>query len=211
MSFELRIQDPDAEYRIPLSLQVPGEHNVLNALAAFALADNLGLEREKIARSLSEFTGSGRRFEIRGEVDGVLLVDDYGHHPTEILTTLTAARKAYPDRYLRVVWQPHTYSRTLALYKDFTGAFKGADQVLILDVYEAREDKPEDFHIEDLVDAIQHDHVLYLPLIDQAAAYLERELKAGDMLVIFTAGDAIQINDRVEKALLERIDCRRGE
>ena len=211
MSFELRIQDPDAEYRLHLSLRIPGEHNVLNALAAFALADSLGLEREKISRSLSKFTGSGRRFEIREEIEGVLLVDDYGHHPTEILTTLTAARKAYPDRYLRVVWQPHTYSRTATLFDDFTSAFKDADQVLILDVYEAREVKPEDFHIEDLVAAIQHDHVLYLPLIEQAAAYLERELRAGDMLVIFTAGDAIKINDRIEGALLDRIARRRGE
>lgn len=211
MDFELRIQDPDAEYRLPLSLQIPGEHNVLNALAAFALADSLGLERERIAHSLKEFTGSGRRFEIRDEVDGVLLVDDYGHHPTEILTTLTAARKAYPDRYLRVVWQPHTYSRTIALFNEFREAFVAADQVLVLDVYEAREDKPEDFHIEDLVAAIQHDDVLHLPGIDQAAAYLERELKAGDMLVILTAGDAIEINDRVEKTLLDRIDSRRGD
>jgi UDP-N-acetylmuramate--alanine ligase len=211
MDFELRIQDSDGESSLPLSLKIPGEHNVLNALAAFAIADSLGVDREDIVRSLSTFSGSGRRFEIRGEIAGVLLVDDYAHHPTEILATLSAARSAYPERYIRAVWQPHTYSRTTTLYQDFTKAFLSADQVLVLDVYEAREDKPEDFQMLDLVNAIQHDNVLFLPALDQAAAYLEGELRAGDMLLIFTAGDAIEINDRVEKTLLERNETKRGE
>ncbi len=204
MDFDLSIKDTDGQYRLRVSLQIPGKHNVLNALAAFAVADSLGIDREKIARSLGRFTGSGRRFEIRGEFGGVLLVDDYGHHPTEIQATLSAARSAYPDRYIRAVWQPHTYSRTSTLFEGFTEAFLGADQVLVLDVYEAREEKPVDFQIENLVKAIKHDNVLYLPVIDQAAAYLEEELTAGDMLLIFTAGDAIEINDRIEKTLLGR-------
>jgi UDP-N-acetylmuramate--alanine ligase len=210
MDFELWIKDEDGETRLPVSFKVPGEHNVLNALAAFALADSLEIDREKIVRSLGEFSGSGRRFEIRAEVDGVLLVDDYAHHPTEILATLSAARNAYPDRYIRAVWQPHTYSRTSTLFNDFTRAFRGADQVLVLDVYEAREEKPDDFQMLDLVNAIQHDNVLYLRSNDLAAAYLEDELGAGDMLLIFTAGDAIEINDRVERTLLDRTDTERG-
>jgi len=211
MDFELRIVDQDGETRLPVSLQVPGEHNVLNALAAFALADSLEIDREKIVRALGKFSGSGRRFEIRGEIDDVLLVDDYGHHPTEILATLSAARSAYPDRYIRAVWQPHTYSRTTTLFNDFAKAFRDADQVLVLDVYEAREEKPGDFQISGLVNAIQHENVLYLRSNDLAAAYLEDELRAGDMLLIFTAGDAIEINDRVERTLLDRIDTKRGE
>jgi UDP-N-acetylmuramate--alanine ligase len=211
MEFDLLIKDPDGEYRLPISLDIPGEHNVLNALAAFAVADSLKIDRDSIAHSLAEFSGSGRRFEIRGELNGVLLVDDYAHHPTEILATLSAARNAYPDRYIRAVWQPHTYSRTLTLFNDFLGAFQDADQVLVLDVYEAREGKPDGFQILDLVNAIQHKNVLYLPDHDQVAAYLEDQLRAGDMLLIFTAGDAIEINDRVEKTLLDRIDKKRGE
>lgn len=143
--FELRILDQGGVSRLPVSLQVPGEHNVLNAMAAFALVDSLGIDRQEIAQSLERFTGSGRRFEIREEIDGILLVDDYAHHPTEILATLAAARTAFPDRYLRALWQPHTYSRTLALVDDFTGAFRDADQVLVLDVYEARETNPRSF------------------------------------------------------------------
>jgi UDP-N-acetylmuramate--alanine ligase len=211
MDFKLRIQDPDGETLLPVSLQIPGEHNVLNAMAAFALADHLGINREKIVQSLSTFSGSGRRFEIRGEVNGVMLIDDYGHHPTEIKATLSAARSTYPDRYIRAVWQPHTYSRTVTLFDDFTEAFQGADQVIVLDVYEAREAKPHNFKMEDLINAIQHKTVLYLPLKDQAAAYLEDELKAGDLLLIFTAGDAIEINERVEKTLSDRNESKRGD
>jgi UDP-N-acetylmuramate--alanine ligase len=211
MDFDLWAKDADGETRLPVSLKLPGEHNVLNALAAFALADSLEINREEIVRSLGVFSGSGRRFEIRGEVDGVLLVDDYAHHPTEILATLSAARSAYPDRVIRAVWQPHTYSRTATLFNDFTSAFRGADQVLVLDVFEAREEKPDDFQMLALVNAIQHDNVLYLRDNDLAAAYLEDELRAGDMLLIFTAGDAIEINDRVERTLLDRTDKERGE
>jgi UDP-N-acetylmuramate--alanine ligase len=206
MDFALRIQEPVGETRLPVSLRLPGKHNVLNALAAFAIADSLGIERDRIILSLARFTGSGRRFEVRGEVGGVLLVDDYGHHPTEIQATLSAARSAYPDRNIRTVWQPHTYTRTTTLYDDFTRAFQGADQVIVLDVYEAREGKPDDFQMMDLIDSIKHENVLYLPEIDQAAAYLEDELREGDMLLIFTAGDAIEINDRVEKTLSDKSD-----
>jgi UDP-N-acetylmuramate--alanine ligase len=211
MDFELRIQDPDEDIRLPVSLLIPGEHNVLNALAAFALADCLGIDREEIIHSLGTFSGSGRRFEIRGEVSGVLFVDDYGHHPTEIMATLSAARSAYPDHYIRAVWQPHTYTRTTTLFDDFTEAFQGADQVIVLDVYEAREGKPVDFQMTDLINAIQHKNVIYLPENDQASGYFEEELVAGDMLLIFTAGDAIEINERVEKTLLDRSDTKIGE
>lgn len=211
MDFELRVLNPEGETRLPVSLLIPGKHNVLNALAAIAILDSLGFDRERIVQSLGAFSGSGRRFEIRGEVNGVLLVDDYAHHPTEIQATLSAARNAYPDRYIRAVWQPHTYSRTTTLFDDFTKAFQDADQVLVLDVYEAREAKPNDFVMLDLINAIKHKNVLYLPENDQVAAYLEDDLAIGDMLLIFTAGDAIEITDRVEKTLSERTDTKRGE
>lgn len=201
MEFDLLIQE---QGRIPVSLKVPGEHNVLNALAAFAAADRLGIDRDSIVSALGQFSGSERRFEIRGELAGVLVIDDYGHHPTEINATLSAARAAYPDRFIRAVWQPHTFSRTTALADAFTEAFQKADQVIVLDVYEAREKQPADFQIEELVKAIKHDNVSYLPGKQRAAAYLEGELRRGDLVLVFSAGDAVEINDRIESYLREK-------
>lgn len=207
MDFDILVGD-----RVPLavSLQVPGRHNVLNALGAFALADRLGIMSPAVSAALGEFSGSGRRFEIRGEWAGVLLVDDYGHHPTEIKATLAAARAVYPERFIRAVWQPHTYSRTTALASAFIDAFKDADQVIILDVYEAREGHPEDFRMEDLAASVNHEHALFLPELTQAAAYLEDQLKSGDMVLVFSAGDAIEINDRLE-VFFGRAEPKRGE
>jgi len=199
--FEIRITRQGQEITLPVSLQIPGEHNVLNALAAFVVADGLGLDRQKISRALGEFQGSERRFDIRGEYQGVLIVDDYAHHPTEIMKTLQAAREAYPSRRIWAVWQPHTYSRTMRLFDGFSGAFGNADQVVVLDVFPARELQPEDFHILDLVSSIQHDHVQHLPGIEQVVELLKIELQPEDLLLVFTAGDAIEINEQIEKYL----------
>lgn len=201
IDFEIRIKAGGQKSKLPVSLQVPGEHNVLNALAAFAVAEGLGLDRQEIARVLGEFQGSERRFDIRGEFQGVLIVDDYAHHPTEILKTLQAARDTYPSRRIWAVWQPHTYSRTMTLFDGFCGVFNKADRVVVLDVYPAREHKPEDFQISDLVSSIQHDDVQHIPGIDQAVEILKTELQPADLLLVFTAGDAIEINDQIEKYL----------
>lgn len=197
IDFEIQVQGT----ALALSLPVPGRHNALNALGAFAAADSLGLARESILKALGAFAGSQRRFDIRGEWRGVMVVDDYGHHPTEIAATLAAARESYPERFIRAVWQPHTYSRTTALKEGFADAFQDADQVIVLNVYEAREKQPEGFRIEDLVKAIKHDNVLFIPGNDRAAAYLEGELRQGDLLLVFSAGDAIEINDRLVNSL----------
>ena len=199
--FEIRITMQGQEITLPVSLQVPGEHNVLNALAAFVVADGLGLDRQDIIRALGEFEGSERRFDIRGEFQGVLIVDDYAHHPTEIIKTLQAARDAYPSRRIWAVWQPHTYSRTMTLFDGFCRAFGKADRVVVLDVFPAREPQPEDFCISDLVSSIQHDHVQHRPGIEQAVEMLKNELQPADLLLVFTAGDAIEINEQIEKYL----------
>jgi UDP-N-acetylmuramate--alanine ligase len=199
--FEIRIKTNGQESTLPVSLQIPGEHNVLNALAAFVVADGLGLDRQEIARVLGEFQGSERRFDIRGEYQGVLIVDDYAHHPTEIMKTLQAARDAYPTRRIWAVWQPHTYSRTITLFDKFCGSFEKADRVVVLDVYPARESKPEGFRISDLVSSIKHDRVQHVPGIEQAVELLKFELQPADLLLVFTAGDAIEINQQIEKYL----------
>ncbi len=193
----------DAE-PVQISLQMPGKHNVLNALAAFAVADHMGLPVKDTARALAEFKGSERRFDIRGEYQGILLIDDYAHHPTEIDATLSAARDAYPDRRIWAVWQPHTYSRTQTLFSGFTEAFLKADRVVVLDVFASREEKPEDFSTADLVQEINHSDVLYIPEIKKAFDFLHKELRAGDLLLIFTAGDAIEINVQLEQVLSDQ-------
>lgn len=200
-NFEIRIKANVQESTLPVSIQVPGKHNVLNALAAFVVADGLGLDRQEIARVLGEFQGSERRFDIRGEYQGVLIVDDYAHHPTEIMKTLQAAREAYPTRRIWAVWQPHTYSRTKTLFDKFCGVFENADRVVVLDVYPAREKKPEGFRISDLVSSIQHDRVQHIPRIEQVVELLKAELQPADLLLVFTAGDAIEINQQIEKHL----------
>ncbi len=204
--FEVVITKKNKTESVLVSLQVPGEHNVLNALGAFAVADGLGLEPEKIARSFGKFQGSERRFEIRGEYQDVLIVDDYAHHPTEIKATLSAARAAYPDRQIWAVWQPHTYSRTLTLFSEFILSFSEADRVMVLDVYAAREKKPDNFKIMDLVNAIQHEQVVHASGNDQAVEYLKNNLIPGDLLLVFTAGDAIEINDQIEEFLSGKVN-----
>ena len=99
----------------------------------------MNLPVEQASKALSEFRGTGRRFEVRGEINGIVLIDDYAHHPTEIRATLSAARMRYPKSRLWVVWQPHTYSRTRLLFQDFVAAFEQADHVLVTDIYAARE------------------------------------------------------------------------
>jgi UDP-N-acetylmuramate--alanine ligase len=128
----------------PINLRVPGRHNIQNALAALAVAHQLKLPVDQAGKALSEFRGTGRRFEVRGEVNGITVIDDYAHHPTEIRATLSAARMRFPKSRLWVVWQPHTYSRTRLLFHDFVAAFEQADHVLVTDIYAAREKQPDD-------------------------------------------------------------------
>ena len=122
-----------------LSLPVPGRHNVRNALAALAVANWHHIKPRLAAKMLHDFHGAGRRFEFIGEAGGVIVIDDYAHHPTEVAATLSAARLRYPTRRIWAVFQPHTYSRTQALLQDYAHSFDDADQVLLLDIYAARE------------------------------------------------------------------------
>jgi UDP-N-acetylmuramate--alanine ligase len=203
--FSLSIHDGQESMKINISLQLPGKHNVLNAVAAFAVVDQLGLDRTDISRVLKDFKGSERRFESRGEFQGINLVDDYAHHPTEIKATLAAARLTYPGRRIVGVWQPHTYSRTQTLFLDFTDAFADADELIVLDVYAAREQKPVDFSITNLAAAIKSVKAKYIPGKNTVSEYLKGELQAGDVLLIFSAGDAIEINDELENYLSAQI------
>lgn len=188
---------------VRVSLQVPGIHNVRNALAVFAIAGVLGLSWTKTAEALAEFSGAGRRFQLRGEVNGIAIFDDYAHHPTEIKATLAGARARYPQRRIWAVWQPHTYSRTQTLFLEFSRAFKDADEVIVTEVYAAREPK-QDFTSAEIVSAMPHLSARYIATLPEVTRYLLETLRPGDVLLVLSAGDADQVSADVLKGLQER-------
>jgi UDP-N-acetylmuramate--alanine ligase len=179
---------------------VPGKHNVRNALAVFAIVELLGLSKEKAAVALSKFTGTGRRFQLRGEANGISIIDDYAHHPTEIAATLAGARARYPERRIWAVWQPHTYSRTKTLFMEFTGAFSDADEVIVTEVYAAREPK-EDFSSAQVVTAMPHPSARFIASIEDTTEYLHSKVRKDDVVIILSAGDADQIGENLLAAL----------
>ena len=186
---------------VRVSLQVPGRHNVRNALAAMAVADLLRLPLFEAAQALGQFSGTGRRFEIRGEVNGITVIDDYAHHPTEIRATLDAARARYPGREIWAAWQPHTYSRTRTLLGDFAASFADADHVLVTEVFAAREPAPGDFSARQVVQAMDHPDVHFAPDLASAAEFLSEHLHPGAVLLVLSAGDADQISGQVLEAI----------
>ena len=187
---------------VRVSLQIPGEHNVRNALAVLAIIGVLGLSRKKTAQALGEFTGTGRRFELRGQVNGISLFDDYAHHPTEIKATLSGARARFPEKRIWAVWQPHTYSRTQAFFLDFARAFKDANEVIVTEVYAAREPQ-QDFTSAEVVSAMPHLSARYIKTLPEVTDYLLAHLQSGDVVLVLSAGDADQISTDVVKGLQE--------
>jgi len=184
-------------------LRVPGAHNVLNALAALAIVERLGVAEDGALAALATFSGAARRFEVRGQAGGVTVIDDYGHHPTAITATLRAARAAYPQAAIWAVWQPHTYSRLRALFEGFAAAFppEAVDHVLITDVYAAREAISDGPGVPDLIARIPHPDVRHTPTFGAAVEALAAGVKPGDVVLILSAGDAPAIGVR----LLERL------
>ncbi|HEY2979846.1 MAG TPA: UDP-N-acetylmuramate--L-alanine ligase [Anaerolineales bacterium] len=185
-----------ATQSVEVSLRVPGVHNVRNALAALAVVCVMGLSLKNAAYALTEFKGIARRFEVRGERKGVTVIDDYAHHPTEIKATLAASRARYPNRRIWAVWQPHTYSRTKTLFFEFTRAFGDADQVLVTEIYPAREPK-QDFSAAELVSSMPHPAAKYTGGLEDTTRYLLKNLKSGDVLLVMSAGDADQVSTNV--------------
>jgi UDP-N-acetylmuramate--alanine ligase len=188
---------------VKVSLQVPGQHNVRNALAVLAVIGVLGLSRKKASLALSEFTGTSRRFELRGEVNGIQIFDDYAHHPTEIRATLAGARSRFANARIWAVWQPHTYSRTKTLFLDFARAFKDADEVIVTEVYASRE-PIEDFTSAEIVSAMPHLSARYIKTLPEVTEHLLKNFQPGDVLIVLSAGDADQVCTDVLKGLQER-------
>jgi UDP-N-acetylmuramate--alanine ligase len=183
----------DNEFVMKLTLSVPGRHNIYNTLAALAAASYVGISDEDIGASLSTFRGAVRRFDLLGEIEGVKIIDDYAHHPTEIKATLNAALNVPHDRIL-CVFQPHTYTRTHELLNDFSEAFTLADLIIITDIYAAREKNTGLIHSKDLVERIRAtgQEALYIASFDEIAAYLRSQMKSGDLVFTMGAGN---IND----------------
>ncbi len=187
-----------------VELMVPGKHNILNALAALTVARELDLPLTDAAQALGKFTGTGRRFEIRGQAHGITVIDDYAHHPTEIQATLAAARYRYPHSLIWVVWQPHTYSRTQMLLEDFARSFDNADEVIVMEVYPARESK-QAFSSRQVVEVMPHPAHFIAGLSD-VSEYLITHLHPGDVLLVLSAGDADLVSTEVLTHLKDRYE-----
>jgi UDP-N-acetylmuramate--alanine ligase len=189
------------------TVRMPGQHNVLNTLSVIAVADELEVPLDVVKDALSTFHGVARRFTVVDEIDGVALVDDYGHHPAEVEATLNAARRAYGGRVL-VAFQPHRYSRTENLFDEFTRAFNNADQLFLTDIYAAGEKPIPGITSEHLAEAIaQHGHhnVKYAPDRAAMSAELARIAKPGDVVIALGAGDINKILGVVGGGLRARL------
>lgn len=183
-----------------VELSVNGEHNVSNALSALAVADVMGLSMELSSQGLHEFQGTNRRFEYKGEVNGVTIIDDYAHHPTEIKASLKSA-EYYPHKEMWCIFQPHTYSRTKSLYNEFVDALSLADHVIMADIYAARETDTLGVSSEMMADSLKEKGVdaYYLPSFEAIENFCLEKCQNGDMLITMGAGDVVNIGESLLK------------
>ncbi len=184
----------------PFMLHVPGRHNVLNATAAVAVADQLQVSAEKIAQGINAFRGVDRRFQPRGQAHGITVVDDYGHHPTEIRATLAAAREFSQGR-IHVIFQPHRYTRTRDLLDEFGAAFPDADTVVVLPIYAASEEPLPGITAELLAERIKAPRVQFAPDFAEAIAAVTAPAREGDLIMTLGAGSVSQLGPQILAAL----------
>ncbi|MBE6671759.1 MAG: UDP-N-acetylmuramate--L-alanine ligase, partial [Ruminococcaceae bacterium] len=179
-----------------VELSVPGEHNVSNATAAIACAYINGIDPVYAAKSMNSFKGVNRRSEYKGTVDGVVVYDDYAHHPSEIKSSLHGLKKLCKGR-LWCVYQPHTYSRTAGLFDEFCESFGEADEVIFAEIYAAREKNTFGISSKDLADKI--DGALYIDSFEEIAEYVKKNAKEGDLVVSMGAGDVFKVHQLLLK------------
>lgn len=197
-SFDLYVK---GKFVTPVTLSVTGKHNVSNALAAIAAAYELNIGIEDICKGLLSFEGTDRRFEHKGDFNDITVIDDYAHHPTEIVATLTAA-KNYPHNEIWCVFQPHTYSRTKAFTQEFAQALSLADHVILADIFAAREQDPGDIHATDIQKLISDlgTDAHYFPTFSEIENFLLKNCTHGDLLITMGAGDVVLIGENLLKA-----------
>ena len=188
-----------------VSLRIPGRHNILNSLAAILAGFKLGLSFEDICRSIQDFAGTKRRFHLRADVDGVMLIDDYAHHPTEIRAVLDACRN-WKDRRVIVVFQPHRYTRTKFLAEEFGRCFKGADKLILTDIYAASEEPIKGVSVKNIYDRVRlhgPNDVTMMNKEDIARHIMDMK-RSGDMIVVLGAGDIKEVSDELSEKLNKR-------
>lgn len=181
-----------------ISLRIPGEHNILNALAACAASYSLGISMENIIKGLKNYTGVNRRFQKKGEFNGVKVIDDYAHHPSEIKATLAAAKNVEHNK-IWCVFQPHTYTRAKALFEEFGKAFSDADKIIVADIYAAREKDTGLINAKDIAEKIRSNDkdAVYLGNFDNIVDYIKSTACPGDLLITMGAGDVYLVGERL--------------
>jgi len=185
-------------------LNLSGRHNVSNALAAISAGLELKIAFETIKKALEKIEGVERRLEIKGEKKGIIVMDDYGHHPTEIKTTLEAVRESWPDKRLIVIFQPHRYTRTRALFDEFTRSFYNTDILIVLPIYAASEQKIDGVDSEKLCAGIKehgHRNVSFVSDFNEALSLVSKDLKKGDLVLTMGAGDVFSLGERLLEIL----------
>ena len=188
----------ESAFDLAVELAVPGVHNARNAAAALTAAMLLGVEPEAAAKAVADFRGAARRFQVRGTVKQVTVVDDYAHHPTEIRATLTAAQK-YPHKRLVLVFQPHTYSRTKAFLDDFADVLSMADLVVLADIYAAREQNTYGISSKDILEKLKEKGTdcFYFPSFSEIENFLSKNCINGDLLITMGAGDIVNVGEHL--------------
>ncbi len=185
------------------SINLQGKHNISNALAVIVACIELGVELVDIRKYLSEFTGTARRMEVMGEFKGAAIIDDYAHHPTEIKATLAGARAVFQDRKIKVVFHPHTFTRTRALLNDFAESFGDADEVIVLDIYGSAREEQGGVSSADLVRKLKAQSsklkAFHIPTLKQCEEYLRENAERGDVIILMGAGDVFRIGENLVK------------
>jgi UDP-N-acetylmuramate--alanine ligase len=212
---DIRLEGTGSRYQLKLggslagevALQVPGRVSVLNSLAAIGVGRELGLSLDEIRSGLESFSGVERRFQVKAESSGILVIDDYGHHPTEIRATLATAKEAFERRTV-VVFQPHRYSRVAALFDDFCRAFHQADILIVTDIYPAGEDPIQGVSGKKLAEGIEghgHRHVRFVAELEEILGVLEKEMAEGDLVITLGAGNITTLSDKAAEVVNERV------
>lgn len=195
-------------------LNLPGLHNIYNSMASIAVGIELDIPFKKIKYALETIEGVQRRFEVKGEIKGITVVDDYGHHPTEIKATLQAVKTCWPDRRKVVVFQPHRYTRTKALFDDFTRAFYQADKLIVLPIYPAGEEKIRGVDSLLLCEGIKshgHRDAVYADSFSESVFYLKETLRRGDILLTLGAGDVWKVGEKILEELKAKSNEQRAK
>lgn len=212
---DIRLEGTGSRYQLKLgeslagevALKVPGRVSVLNSLAAIGVGREIGLSLDEIRSGLESFSGVDRRFQVKAESSGILVIDDYGHHPTEIRAALATAKEAFARRTV-VVFQPHRYSRVAALFDDFCRAFHQADILFVTDIYPAGEDPIQGVSGKKLAEGIEghgHRHVRFVAELEEILGVLEKEMAEGDLVMTLGAGNITTLSDKAAEVVNERV------